>query len=109
MPAGSLDNATAEAADVAGASMKDVTLYGYWRSSCSWRVRIALAYHGVPFENRPVHLVEGKQQAPDFLEKNGMGQVPAFTFTDETGAQHTVTQSLAIIDLLDSVFGGVKN
>merc|ERR1711959_514106 len=38
-----------------------------------------------------------------------MGQVPAFTFSDETGAKHTVTQSLAIIDLLDTMFGGVKN
>ena len=34
-----------------------MTLYGYWRSSSSWRVRIALHYKGLDFENVPVHLV----------------------------------------------------
>jgi len=110
VPAGSMDNVPAEAAQVAGAVMKDVALHSYWRSSCSWRVRIALAYHGVSYDSKAVHLVQGQQQAPEYLDaQNGMGQVPAFTFTDETGAQHTVTQSLAIVDLLDSMVGGVTN
>jgi len=109
-PAGSMDDAPSKAVDAAGASMKSAVLHSYWRSSCSWRVRIALGYHGVAFESKPVHLVEGQQNASAYLEdQNGMGQVPAFVFTDETGAQHTVTQSLAIVDLLDSMHGGVEN
>merc|ERR1719329_160756 len=108
LPAGS--PAPATATDKAAATLKDPALYTYWRSSCSYRVRIALAYHGVNFESKPIHLVEGKQSSPEYLEsQNGMGQVPAFTFSDEEGKQHTVTQSLAIIDLLDSVYGGAKN
>jgi len=110
LPAGSFDSAPTKAAEGSSASMKDIVLSSYWRSSCSWRVRIALAYHGVAFENKPVYLVEGKQHTPEYLEHaNGMGQVPSFTFTDETGEHHTVTQSLAIIDLLDSMFGGTRN
>jgi len=102
--------APAEAAAAADVGIKDAVLYSYWRSSCSWRVRIALAYHGVAFESRPVHLVEGEQRSPEYLEgTNGMGQVPALTFTDESGTKHKVTQSLAIIDFLDSLYGGIKN
>lgn len=36
-------------------------LYGYYRSSCSWRVRIALAVKGIDYELRPIHLVQGEQ------------------------------------------------
>jgi len=108
MPAGSADGSVA--AEAATALLKDAVLYSYWRSSCSWRVRAALAYHGVAFSSKAVHLVEGKQTSPEYLEgQNGMGQVPAFSFSDEAGKTHTVTQSLAIIDLLDSMFGGVEN
>ena len=38
-----------------------LTLYTYWRSSCSWRVRIALHLKGLPFESRPVNLLKGEQ------------------------------------------------
>merc|ERR1719352_1261246 len=45
MPAGSMDSAQAVEDAPTKASIKDVVLHSYFRSSCSWRVRIALAYH----------------------------------------------------------------
>ena len=49
--------------------MKDVKLYSYWRSSCSWRVRLALALKGVEYEYIPVNLLQAKQLDPDYKGK----------------------------------------
>ena len=38
---------------------RDVVLYSYWRSSCSWRVRMALEWKGIAYEVKPVHLLSG--------------------------------------------------
>ncbi|MGK0362227.1 MAG: maleylacetoacetate isomerase, partial [Bradymonadia bacterium] len=75
------------------------TLYGYWRSSASWRVRIALHHKGLAFETVPVHLVEegGRQHQAAHLARNPMGQVPALQTPDGM-----LTQSLAIIEYLDA-------
>merc|ERR1712224_192453 len=72
MPAGSEVAAVEDAGTKA--AIKEAVLHGYWRSSCSWRVRIALAFHGVSFDNKPVHLVEGKQHEAEHLLRNGLGQ-----------------------------------
>ena len=47
-------------------------IYSYWRSSASWRVRIALAYKGVDYEYRAVHLVRdgGEQHSDAYRAKN---------------------------------------
>ena len=37
------------------------TLYSYWRSSCSWRIRIALNLKGIPFEYKAVNLLKQDQ------------------------------------------------
>ena len=51
-------------------------LYSYFRSSCSWRVRIALALKGVDYEYAAVHLVKGDQRKREYLETvNPLGQV----------------------------------
>ena len=75
-------------------------IFGYWRSSCSYRVRIAFALKGVSFENRPVHLLKGDQKDPEFLEKNPMGQVPTLVLDDG----RILAQSMAILDYLDVRF-----
>lgn len=108
LPAGALDAAPAPTsqAATAGASFSDVVLSSYWRSSCSWRVRVALAHYGVAFKYEPVHLLKGGNTAPEYLEgSNLMAQVPALALTDAGGERHTITQSLAIIDFVDAAFG----
>lgn len=44
-------------------------LYGYWRSSCSWRVRIALHLKGIDFEQRIINLLKGEHKTVEFNEK----------------------------------------
>jgi maleylpyruvate isomerase len=76
-------------------------LRGYWRSSATWRVRIALHYKEIPFEYRPVHLVRngGEQHSPEELKRNPFAQVPTLELDDGT----ILTQSLAIIDYIESL------
>jgi maleylpyruvate isomerase len=88
-------------------------LYGYWRSSASYRVRIALALKGVTYEHVPVHLVRdgGEQRAPDYRAKNPMAQVPTLELEadlDECegpeGAVVRLSQSIAILEWLDETY-----
>ena len=80
-------------------------LYSYWRSSCSWRVRIALAYKGVEYEYVPVHLVKdgGEQHQEDYRALNQMAQVPTLTWEEE-GSTRVLTQSLAILHYLERAY-----
>jgi maleylacetoacetate isomerase len=71
-------------------------LYGYFRSSAAFRVRIALNLKGLEYESGFIHLRRGDQRAAGFLAINPQGLVPAL----ETDG-HTLIQSLAIIEYLD--------
>ncbi len=84
--------------------MKGVKLYNYWRSSSSWRVRIALAMKGIDYEYVPVHLVEdgGRQHADWFKTMNPMEQVPVLEVALETGTVF-LGQSPAIAEFLEEV------
>ena len=75
-------------------------LYNYWRSSASWRVRIALHYKGVPFEYVPVQIVEREQNQPEYGKKNPMQQVPTLE-CEEDGRLVHLAQSLAILEYLE--------
>ena len=72
-------------------------LHGYFRSSASYRVRIALNLKGLGVDHLPHHLRKGEQRDPTYLAINPQGLVP--TLQDEAGA--IITQSLAIIEWLD--------
>jgi maleylpyruvate isomerase len=72
-------------------------LHGYFRSSASYRVRIALNLKGLRCEHLPHHLRKGEQHAPAYLAINPQGLVP--TLEDDTG--NILIQSLAIIEWLD--------
>lgn len=74
-------------------------LYSYWRSTTSYRVRIALNLKGLSYETVPVNLVAGEQRAPDYAALNPIEGVPTLVLEDGT----LLTQSLAIIDYLDAV------
>lgn len=74
-------------------------LHGYFRSTASWRVRIALGLKGLVAEQVSHHLRRGEQRAPDYLALNPQGLTPAFVTDD--GA--VLTQSLTICEYLDEV------
>jgi maleylacetoacetate isomerase len=71
-------------------------LYGYFRSSAAYRVRIALALKGIEHEDRPVNLRLGEHWTPKYRQTNPQALVPAFTTEGRT-----LTQSLAIIEYLE--------
>jgi maleylacetoacetate isomerase len=76
-------------------------LYGYWRSSAAYRVRIALELKGLTYESVPVHLVRdgGEQRKPSYRRINPQGRVPALEHDGRV-----LTQSLAIIEYLDETW-----
>ncbi len=80
-----------------------LTLYDYWRSSACYRVRIALNLKGLPYQARPVHLVNngGEQHGAAYRQINPQETVP--TLVD---GERTIRQSLAIIEYLDASFEG---
>ena len=73
-------------------------LYGYYRSSAAYRVRIALNLKGLGYESAFVHLRKGEQRAPEYLKLNPQGLAP--TLVD---GEATLTQSLAILEYLEEV------
>jgi maleylacetoacetate isomerase len=76
----------------------DLTLYGYWRSSAAYRVRIALNLKGLAYRQVPVHLLKdgGQQQAPEYLARNPQGLVPLLQ-----DGPVSIAQSLAILEYLE--------
>lgn len=76
-----------------------VTLYSYWRSSSSHRVRIALGFKGIPFETVPVNLVAGEQMGEPHKARAAHAYVPALEIDGET-----FIESIAMMELLDDLF-----
>ena len=76
--------------------MSNVILYDYWRSSASYRVRIALNLAGIQYDTVVVDLLKMEHKAPDHLIHNPQGLVPAIKIDKQI-----FTQSLAIIEYLN--------
>ncbi len=71
-------------------------LYGYYRSSASYRVRIALNLKGLDYESVAVHLRHGAQHAPEYRRLNPQARVPVLK-----DGEAVLTQSLAIVEYLE--------
>ncbi|MBW3694955.1 maleylacetoacetate isomerase [Vibrio sp. T187] len=78
----------------------EITLYGYWRSSAAYRVRIVLNLKQIPYHSRSVHLVRdgGEQHSDDYHVLNPAELVPTLVHNDLV-----LNQSLAIIDYLEDI------
>lgn len=74
----------------------DVTLFDYWRSSASYRVRIGLNLLGISYAGEPVDLLSGAQRSQENLVRNPQGLVPTLSID---GVE--LTQSLAILEYLN--------
>lgn len=74
-------------------------LYNYFRSSASFRVRIALALKGLDYEYHSVHLAKGAHKLPAYTDIAVEGLVPLLELDDGT----RLTQSMAIIEYLDEL------
>ena len=83
---------------------QQLTLYGYWRSSSAYRVRIAMNLKGLEYRQVPVHLVRdgGQQHSPAYRALNPLGLVPALVLGDIV-----IVQSLAICEYLEETQGGM--
>jgi maleylpyruvate isomerase len=75
-------------------------LYGYWRSSSAWRVRIALGIKQLEVETVPVHLLDNQQHRSEHARRNPMQQVPVLEVEHE-GRTRYLGQSIAIIEYLE--------
>ncbi|MGH7022761.1 MAG: maleylacetoacetate isomerase [Caulobacteraceae bacterium] len=79
--------------------MSELILHGYWRSTASYRVRIALALKGIVFDQAPRDLRQREQRAESFMAISPLGLVPVLE-----SAEGVFTQSLAILEWLEERF-----
>ncbi|XP_055937497.1 maleylacetoacetate isomerase-like [Argiope bruennichi] len=71
-------------------------LYSYFRSSCSWRVRIALAFKNIDYEYKAINLLKGEQYSEEFLKINPCGSIPVLV---DKG--NVICSSSAILEYLE--------
>ena len=78
-----------------------IQLYSYYRSSCSYRVRIALYFKNIPFEYIPIHLIKngGEQKNEKYKKLNPEGLVPTLIHNNQV-----ITQSMAILHYLEDIY-----
>lgn len=81
--------------------MSEVVLHDYWRSSASYRVRIALNAVGLNYHSVPVDILKGEHRRSAYLDLNPQGLLPTLELDG-----HRMTQSLAIIEYLAERYPG---
>lgn len=79
-----------------------LTLYHYWRSSASWRVRWAFHLKKIPCEFAAVDLLKGEQKSEAHLKRNPLGTVPVLEI-EENGKKRYLGESLAIIEWAEEI------
>jgi maleylacetoacetate isomerase len=78
-------------------------LYSYWRTSATYRVRVALNLKGLIAREHNINLDTGEQRSAAFLAINPMGAIPALIDNEAGDARAPLTQSLAILEYLDEI------
>ncbi|WII72110.1 maleylacetoacetate isomerase [Bdellovibrio sp. 22V] len=78
--------------------MSSIVLYNYFRSSTSYRVRLAMHVKGLAFEYKPINLLKSEQRSPEYLKINPLGGVPTLIHNGKA-----IPESFAIMEYLDEV------
>jgi len=78
--------------------MSQILLYNYFRSSTSYRVRVALHHKNIPFEYKAISLLKGEQHSSDYRKLNPMGGVPTLVHNGKM-----LAESFAILEYLEEV------
>lgn len=78
---------------------KNLTLYHYWRSSCSWRLRWAFHLKNVSYTKKAINLLEGDQKKENYLKLNPSGQVPCIEIEN-----YFVSESFALLEWLEETY-----
>lgn len=79
-------------------------LFSFWRTSATYRVRVAFTLKGVRPQEHNVNLDGGEQLGTDFLRINPMGGLPVLLDHDPSHSATPLTQSLAILEFLDEIY-----
>lgn len=82
-----------------GTEVVTVTLWGYYMSSCTWRVRLALGLKGIPFVYRPLNIAQGEHKSEEFQSVSPLKYVPA---VEVDGV--AIADSMAIIMYFEEKF-----
>lgn len=102
-----------QGSQVVNTRYKDLHLFGFWRSSSTWRVRISLAAKNLQFQYHSIDILNGVSKTEDFANnRNSMKQIPVFEFIDShtnpaDGKRVRITQSLAIIEFIEEAFSDI--
>ena len=78
--------------------MAEFVLHNYFRSSTSFRARIALNFKNIPFEYKAVHLLKGEQHTPEYRKLNPIGGLPTLIHQGKV-----IPDSYAIIEYLEEI------
>ena len=79
-------------------------LFSFWRTSATYRVRVAFNLKGVQPQERTVNLDAGEQRSEAFLKINPMGAIPALIEHGPGQSSTPLTQSLAILEFIDETY-----
>jgi maleylpyruvate isomerase len=82
--------------------IEDVKLYSYWRSSSSWRVRIALNLKGIAHRIVPIDLLPGEQWSAAHLARSPAGKIPVLELR-HGGQPRRIVESMAMLELLEEL------
>jgi len=78
-------------------------LFAYWRTSATYRVRVAMNLKGIVPDERYIDLDAGEQRSEGFLKINPLGAIPALIDREAPGPVLPITQSLAILEFLEDI------
>src|SRR4051794_30539031 len=79
-------------------------LYHYWRSTCSWRVRWAMAIKEVPCEFVAIDLLSDVPESPEYIQRNPQGYVPVLEFLEPGTPFRYLGESFALIEWLEETY-----